>query len=117
LSGARDKSVTASCERIHTQQYFDIDRDCGNRERRPTVLVAEPHILREATPMLFKLRCPHTGVINFFSDTDPAMAVGSITEIAPFQFVWRSYLERVDGSASRLALAEAHLTRALSTKV
>jgi hypothetical protein len=67
--------------------------------------------------MLFKLRCPHTGVINFFSDTDPAMAVGSITQITPSQFVWRSYLERVDGSARRLVLAEARLNRALRTKL
>lgn len=33
--------------------------------------------------MLFKRHCEHTGVTNFFSDTDPFIAAGSIVQITP----------------------------------
>jgi hypothetical protein len=66
--------------------------------------------------MLFKLRCPHTDIINFFTATDPAMAVGSIIQVTPSQYVWRSYLKREYGSTRRLAVAEARLNRALRTR-
>ena len=33
--------------------------------------------------MLSKLRCPHTGLVNFFTDVDPFMSVGSIIATAP----------------------------------
>jgi hypothetical protein len=62
--------------------------------------------------MLFKLRCPHTGGINFFTDAEPAIAVGSIMQISPSQFIWRSYMEPKGGSARQVALAEARLNRA-----
>jgi hypothetical protein len=66
--------------------------------------------------MLIKRRCERTGVINFFSDTEPLLAAGSIVEIAPSQFVWRSHLDdsRV-GIARYLPVAEAHLYRALGS--
>ena len=65
--------------------------------------------------MLFKLRCPHTDVINFFAAADPAIAIGSIVQVTPSQFVWRSYLQRQCGSTRRLAVAVARLNRALRT--
>ena len=66
--------------------------------------------------MLKKQRCQRTGIINFFSDTDPLLAAGSIVEIGPSQFVWRSHLDdsRV-GLARYLPIAEAHLYRALGS--
>ena len=52
--------------------------------------------------MLFKRRCPHTGVVNFYSAEDPHMAVGSVVldssggDSAVGQsgnFYWRFYTE------------------------
>jgi len=42
--------------------------------------------------MLSKLRCPHTGLVNFFTDVDPYMSVGSIIATAPSRYVWRCHL-------------------------
>jgi len=66
--------------------------------------------------MLFKRRCDRTGVINFFSDTEPFLAAGSIVQISPSHFVWRSHVhdDRL-GVARYLAVAEAHLYRALGS--
>ena len=66
--------------------------------------------------MLFKLRCPHTDIINFFAAADPALSIGSIVQVTPSQFVWRSYLKREYGSTRRLNVAEARLNRALRTR-
>ena len=64
--------------------------------------------------MLLKRRCERTGVINFFSDSEPLLAAGSIVQVAPTHFVWRSHVDdsRV-GIARYLPVAEAHLLRAL----
>jgi hypothetical protein len=64
--------------------------------------------------MLLKRHCERTGIINFFSDSEPFLAAGSIVQIAPSQFVWRSHVDvtRV-GIARHLFVAEAHLYRAL----
>lgn len=43
--------------------------------------------------MLIKRRCPHTGVVNFFSDTEPHLAVGSIVARDDHHFTWRYYEE------------------------
>ena len=51
--------------------------------------------------MFFKLRCPHTDIINFFAPADPAISIGSIVQVAPSQFVWRSYRS---GSTARRAV-------------
>jgi hypothetical protein len=64
--------------------------------------------------MLLKRRCERTGVINFFSDTEPLLAAGSIVQVASSRYVWRSHVQddRV-GIARYLPVAEAHLYRAL----
>jgi hypothetical protein len=64
--------------------------------------------------MLSKLRCPHTGLVNFFTDADPFMSVGSIIAIAPSRYVWRCYLlDHRCGVAADPMSAEADLRRAL----
>ena len=43
--------------------------------------------------MLSKSRCPHTGVVNFFTQADPLLSVGSVAEAgAPARYVWRCYV-------------------------
>jgi hypothetical protein len=37
--------------------------------------------------MLLKHRCPHTGILNFFTDNDPFMSVGSIIAIGRGRYV------------------------------
>ena len=88
--------------------------------------------------MITKRRCPHTGIVNFFSHTDPLLAVGSVSrERAPSctrpshttrshttlshptasHYVWRSYLDdRRSGIASDIAVAEAHLRDAIARR-
>ena len=67
--------------------------------------------------MLLRRRCPHTGVINFFSQADPLLAVGSVVEPrAPqTEFAWRCYIdERACGVVPDAALAEVYLKRAIA---
>ena len=93
--------------------------------------------------MITKRRCPHTGIVNFFSHTDPLLAVGSVSrERAPSctrpsrqtpshtirshttashptasHYVWRSYLDdRQSGIAPDIAVAEAHLRDAIARR-
>jgi hypothetical protein len=66
--------------------------------------------------MLSKSRCPHTGVVNYFTDADPLLAVGSVAKgNAPNAYAWRCYVgEEVGGLAPDLARAEAHLKLAIA---
>ena len=68
--------------------------------------------------MLLKRRCPHTGVVNFFSESDPLMSVGSVVVAAKApqaEFTWRCYIdERACGIVPDAALAEAHLKTAIA---
>jgi hypothetical protein len=66
--------------------------------------------------VLSKSRCPHTGVVNFFTRSDPLLAVGSVAETGmPTRYVWRCYLgEEASGLAPDLSLAEAQLCRAIA---
>lgn len=43
--------------------------------------------------MLSKRRCPLTGVVNFYFDEDPYMAVGSVVTGDGATFFWRFYAE------------------------
>ena len=43
--------------------------------------------------MLSKRRCPHTGVVNFYFDTDPHMAVGSIVAQSGSRIYWTCFSE------------------------
>jgi hypothetical protein len=64
--------------------------------------------------MLLKRRCERTGVINFFSASDPLLAAGSIIQVAPRHFIWRSHIDDSRAGIARyLPVAEAHLYRAL----
>jgi hypothetical protein len=64
--------------------------------------------------MLLKHRCPHTGILNFFTDNDPFMSVGSIIAIGRGRYVWRCHLiDRRGGTATDAMSAESHLRRAL----
>jgi hypothetical protein len=67
--------------------------------------------------LLLRKRCPHTGVINYFSELDPLLSVGSVVVEAkvPHEFTWRCYIdERACGIVPDAALAEAHLKRAIA---
>ena len=67
--------------------------------------------------MLSKLRCPHTGLVNFFTDADPFMSVGSIVATAPSRYVWRCHLvDHRCGVTSDPVSAEANLRRALEMR-
>ena len=64
--------------------------------------------------MLLKHRCPHTGILNFFTDNDPFMSVGSIIAIGRGRYVWRCHLiDQRCGTATDAMSAESHLRRAL----
>ena len=66
--------------------------------------------------MLSKSRCPHTGVVNFFTQADPLLSVGSVAESdGSARFVWRCYVgEEACGLASDMPSAEAHLRTAVA---
>jgi hypothetical protein len=68
--------------------------------------------------VITKRRCPHTGIVNFFSHSDPLLAVGSVTQATSVtQYVWRSYLDdRQSGVAADSAAAEAHLRDAIGRR-
>jgi hypothetical protein len=67
--------------------------------------------------VVFKQRCRHTGVVNFFTAADPLLAAGSIVERAPSRFVWHCHLgDARCGAAGDAALAEAELRRAIAQK-
>lgn len=58
--------------------------------------------------MLSKRRCPLTGVVNFYFDEDPYMAVGSVVAGEGATFFWRFYSEPFarGGRAPDLGAAE-----------
>ena len=63
-------------------------------------------------PMVSKHHCPHTGVVNFFSETDPFMSIGSIVRAgASTEFHWRFYAaaQTIAGIASDMKTAERRL--------
>jgi len=66
--------------------------------------------------VISKTHCPHTGVVNFFTATDPLLAVGSVAEAtASARYNWHCYLDDpVTGTAPDLAVAEAELRRAIA---
>ena len=66
--------------------------------------------------MLSKSRCPYTGVVNFFTDTDPKLSVGSVARTgAKVGYVWRCYVgSESSGAATDMSLAETRLRRAIA---
>jgi hypothetical protein len=68
--------------------------------------------------VLTKTRCPHTGVVNFFSAADPLLAVGSVSE-SPISAhcAWHCYLDTpTSGVAPDLEMAEARLRTAIAAR-
>lgn len=75
--------------------------------------------------MLSKQRCPHTGIVNYFSAKDPFISIGSIIEAGapqgpragqdqdqqPGGYHWRYYdaVQTVSGIATDMAEAEQRL--------
>jgi hypothetical protein len=66
--------------------------------------------------MISKRRCPHTGIVNFYSKADPLLAVGSVAQASmPAVYVWRCYLEdQAAGTAADSLSAEAQLRKAIA---
>jgi hypothetical protein len=69
--------------------------------------------------MLAKRRCPYTGIVNYYCDLEPFMAVGSITETAQSRgCVWRSYIgEEAAGMSANMASAERRLAGLLLSAI
>ena len=67
--------------------------------------------------MLSKCRCPHTGVVNFFTKADLLLAVGSVAKAGDrTAYAWRCYVgEEAGGLEPDISLAEASLRRALAS--
>jgi hypothetical protein len=66
--------------------------------------------------MLSKYRCPHTGVVNYFTRADPLLAVGSVAEVSSTsRYAWRCYVgEEAGGLALDMRLAEVCLRKAVA---
>jgi len=66
--------------------------------------------------VITKRRCPHTGIVNFYTKSDPLLAIGSVSAGAiPAQCIWRSYLDDHEvGVAPDISVAEAHLRDAIA---
>ncbi len=68
--------------------------------------------------MLSKQRCPHTGIVNFFTQIDPFLSVGSIMKQADREgaYCWRWYgaSRTITGIASDMRSAENLLRDAYS---
>jgi hypothetical protein len=64
--------------------------------------------------VLSRRRCPHTGIVNYFSDADPLFPVGSVIEAdVPARYHWRCYLGGAPaaGAAPNMRTAEERLIR------
>lgn len=65
--------------------------------------------------MLSKQRCPHTGIVNFFTDNDPFVSVGSIMRQGDRDeiYCWRWYdaASTISGLARDMSSAEERLRR------
>ncbi len=66
--------------------------------------------------MLSKQRCPHTGIVNYFTKADPFVSIGSVTRLGgdDGSYCWRWYDAActISGIASDLSSAEERLQRA-----
>jgi hypothetical protein len=69
--------------------------------------------------MLAKRRCPHTGIINYFIEPEPFLAIGSISETARSEaFIWRCYIgEEAAGLSADIESAETHLAGVLLSEI
>jgi hypothetical protein len=98
-------------------------REKSTRHISVTSIVYSDKELGEATcsaseaGMLSKCRCPHTGVVNYFTKADPQLAVGSVAEAGDTTaYAWRCYVgEEAGGLAPDISRAEAYLRKALAS--
>lgn len=68
--------------------------------------------------MLSKRRCPHTGVINFYSSEDPFLAIASVVKVARANYHWRFYADPCAGAGTTRDLGSAEaLLRDLNCQV
>jgi hypothetical protein len=70
-----------------------------------------PTIPEREAYMLSRRHCPHTGIVNFFADADPFMAIGSVIKAGePALYHWRCYMGHLPavGVASDMRTAEIH---------
>lgn len=68
--------------------------------------------------MLSKCRCPHTGVVNFYSKAEPLFSIGSVTEARGANlYEWHCYIgDEIGGLAPDISQAEASLRRAIAAR-
>jgi hypothetical protein len=68
--------------------------------------------------VITKSRCPHTGVVNFFTEADPLLSVGSVSAMATAaHYAWHCYLDTpASGVAADMKIAEAHLRNAIAAR-
>ena len=70
--------------------------------------------------MLSKQCCPHTGVVNFYTQADPFVSVGSIMKLGEKKqvYCWRWYdaVQTISGVADDMQTAEVRLLRARRRK-
>ena len=63
--------------------------------------------------MLSKQECPHTGIVNFFTRTDPYVSVGSIVKHgerdAEYHWRWYAAARAISGIAKDMRSAEERL--------
>ena len=66
--------------------------------------------------MLSKQQCPHTGIVNFFTRTDPLMSVGSIIKRGErdgvYHWRWYDAARTITGIAKDMHSAEEGLRQA-----
>lgn len=63
--------------------------------------------------MLKKQRCPHTGIVNYFVDSDPKLSVACVYERRG-GLVWLCHLSETGGRATTVAEAECAVREALA---
>ena len=62
--------------------------------------------------MVSKQHCPHTGVVNYFTEADPLISIGSIVRAGTAgEFHWRYYAaaQTIAGIATDMKTAERRL--------
>lgn len=61
--------------------------------------------------MLSKRLCPHTGIVNFYFETEPHFAVGSVVRAEGKGYLWRCYTDPCEsvGAEADITSAEQRL--------
>lgn len=66
--------------------------------------------------MLSKQRCPHTGIVNYFTKTDPFVSAGSIIRQGDrdevYHWRWYGATQTISGIAKDMTAAEERLHNA-----